>query len=109
MSSAARTRPSHFIGVREDLIAMVPGLFPVPDVIVTVTGVLELAAAAAMASRRLAPWAATGLTLLLIRMFPANVDLALSGADLPRNQTLIPRTIMQTSSELPMTEPDRAS
>lgn len=86
---------SHFIGMREELIAMVPDLFPLPDLIVTVTGVLELAAAVAMASSRLAPWAATGLTLLLIAMFPANVDLALSGADLPWNQTLIPRTIMQ--------------
>lgn len=86
---------SHFVGMREELIDMVPDLFPNPDLIIDVTGVLELAAALAMVSRRLAPWAATGLTLLLISMFPANVELALSGADLPWNQTLVPRSVMQ--------------
>lgn len=86
---------SHFVGMRKDLIAMVPEPFPMPDVIITITGVLELAADAAMVSRPLSPWAAAGLSLLLVAMFPANVDLALSGTDLSWNQTLVPRTIMQ--------------
>ncbi|MFB2580492.1 DoxX family membrane protein [Herbiconiux sp. P15] len=86
---------SHFVGMREQMIAMVPDALPFPAVIVTLTGLLELAAAVAMLSRRLTPWAAAGLTLLLIAMFPANVDLALTGTDLTWTQTLVPRTIIQ--------------
>jgi hypothetical protein len=43
---------AHFIGLREDMIRMVPPLFPRPDLIVTVTGVLELIGAAALIPRR---------------------------------------------------------
>jgi uncharacterized membrane protein len=86
---------AHFVGMRAELIAMVPKGLPLPDLIVTVTGILELAAAAAMLRRRLATFAAAGLTLLLIVMFPANVALALSGAPLPWWDELVPRTIMQ--------------
>jgi uncharacterized membrane protein len=86
---------SHFVGMRAAMIAMVPDGLPAPDLIVTVTGVLELAAAIAMASRRLAPVAAVGLTALLIAMYPANVALALSGTDVPFTDTLGPRTLIQ--------------
>ncbi len=91
----ALTGISHFIGMRADLIAMVPEWLPFPGTIVTVTGILELAAAAAMLHRRLATLAAGGLTLLLIAMFPANVTLALSGAPLPWWDQLVPRTLVQ--------------
>lgn len=40
-------------------------------------------------------WAAGGLALMLIAMYPANVHKALSGEDLPWNELLIPRTILQ--------------
>jgi uncharacterized membrane protein len=86
---------AHFIGMRADLIAMVPDWIPAPAAIVTITGVLELAAAAAMIHRRLATLAAAGLTLLLFAMFPASINLALSGQPLPWWDELVPRTIMQ--------------
>ncbi|MFP7761696.1 DoxX family protein [Marisediminicola sp. LYQ85] len=86
---------SHFVGMRDAMIAMVPDVLPLPEVIVTITGMLELAAAGAMASRRLTPWAAIGLSLLLVAMFPANVSLALTSTDLAWSQTLVPRTIIQ--------------
>ncbi|WP_435221283.1 DoxX family protein [Streptomyces sp. Tue6028] len=86
---------AHFVSMRAELIAMVPKWLPLPDLIVTVTGILELGAAAAMYHRRLATVAAAGLTLLLIAMFPANVALALSGTPLPWWDELVPRTIMQ--------------
>ncbi|GGN64152.1 hypothetical protein GCM10011579_033280 [Streptomyces albiflavescens] len=86
---------AHFVSMRAELIAMVPNRLPLPGLIVTVTGILELAAAAAMHHRRLATFAAAGLTLLLIVMFPANIALALSGTPLPWWDELVPRTIMQ--------------
>ncbi|PXY37047.1 hypothetical protein DI005_37485 [Prauserella sp. PE36] len=86
---------AHFVGMREELIAMVPDALPAPGLLVTVTGVLELAGALAMLYRPLAHWAAAGLSTLLVVMFPANVNLALNGTDLPWDDTLLPRTLMQ--------------
>jgi uncharacterized membrane protein len=91
----ALTGVAHFVGMRAELIAMVPEWLPFPGLIVTVTGILELAAAAGMLHRRLATLAAAGLTLLLIAMFPANVTLALSGEPIPWWDELVPRTVMQ--------------
>ncbi len=76
------TGVSHFVGLREDLIAMVPPALPAPALLVTVTGVLELAGAAALLWRRTAAWAAAGLGGLLVAMFPANVYAALSGVQI---------------------------
>ena len=67
------TGMAHFVGMRAELISMVPPALPRPDLLVTITGVLELAAAAGLLTRRTAPWAAAGLTALLVVMFPANV------------------------------------
>lgn len=85
----------HFVGMREELIAIVPPALPAPELLVTVTGVLELAGAAGLLWPRTAPWAAAGLAALLLAMFPANVHLALTGTDLPPHQELLPRTAMQ--------------
>ena len=81
----------HFVGMREELIAMVPPALPAPELLVTVTGVLELAGAAGLLLHRTAPWAAGGLAALLVVMFPANVHAALEGTGTP----LFPRTLMQ--------------
>jgi uncharacterized membrane protein len=88
---------SHFVGMREDLIAMVPPGLPAPAVLVTVTGVLELLGAAGLLWHRTAPWAAGGLALLLVAMFPANVHAALAGLTLDGAPAtpLLPRTAMQ--------------
>ncbi len=78
------TGVSHFVGMRADLINMVPPALPEPALLVTLTGVLELAGAA-------------GLSALLVGMFPANVyaataDLTVGGAPA---EDLLPRTLMQ--------------
>jgi uncharacterized membrane protein len=68
---------AHFgLGRRADLIAMVPPRLPRPDLLVTVTGVLELAGAAGLLIPATARLAAACLALLMILMFPANVSAA---------------------------------
>lgn len=91
------TGTAHFNDMRGDLVAMVPPALPHPELLVTVTGVLELLGAAGLLHRRTAPWAAGGLTLLLVAMFPANVHAALAGLMLngAPATALLPRTLMQ--------------
>ncbi|OLZ51917.1 DoxX family protein [Amycolatopsis keratiniphila] len=86
---------AHFIGMREELVAMVPPALPAPGLLVTVTGVLELAGAAGVLWSRTAPWASAGLTLLLLGMFPANVYKALHGPVTSTMDELVPRSLMQ--------------
>lgn len=85
----------HFVGMREELISMVPPVLPYPGFIVTLTGVLELAGALGLLWRPTVSWASGGLSLLLICMFPANVYYALSGMAADAHQALLPRTLMQ--------------
>jgi len=89
------TGGAHFVGMRAELIVMVPPWLPAPDLLVTATGVLELLGAVGLLLPRTAPWAAAGLSGLLLAMFPANVQYALSGSDLPWHDQLAPRTVMQ--------------
>lgn len=89
---------AHFgLGRREGLIAMVPPRLPRPDLLVTVTGVLELAGAVGLLVPATARWAAAGLALLMIAMFPANVSAARRGVTLAGRPAtpLVPRTILQ--------------
>ena len=77
------TGMSHFVVMREDLISMVPLALPEPGLLVTPTGVLELAGAVGLLWRRIAPLAAAAwLTALLVVMFPANVYAAMAGLTL---------------------------
>ncbi|HVF74067.1 MAG TPA: hypothetical protein VM938_03380 [Acidimicrobiales bacterium] len=69
----ALTASAHFGSRRRDLIAMVPPRLPRPDLLVTITGVAELAIAAGLLFERSAPVAAAALVVLLVAMFPANV------------------------------------
>jgi uncharacterized membrane protein len=67
------TGGAHFIGLRADLMRMVPPALGNPGFWVTFTGVAEIAGAVGIlipATRRLA---AAGLVLLLLAVFPANV------------------------------------
>ncbi|MGH3433636.1 MAG: DoxX family protein [Thermocrispum sp.] len=73
------TGVAHFVGMRAELVAMVPPALPAPKLLITVTGVLELAGAAGLFWSRTRPWAAAGLAALLLAMFPANVYAALNG------------------------------
>ena len=70
------TASAHWGKRRADLVRMVPSWFPRPDLAVTLTGVLELSGAAGILIPSTAPYAAIGLAILLVAMFPANVRAA---------------------------------
>jgi uncharacterized membrane protein len=70
------TASAHWGRGRPDLIRMVPPLFPRPDLLVTVTGILEILGAVGLLIPSTARTAATCLTVLLIAMFPANAHAA---------------------------------
>ena len=93
------TASAHWGSRRADLVAMVPRRFPRPGLLVTVTGLLELAAAAGLLLRATAPWAALGLVALFVALFPANVSAARRRLTLDgRPVTPLPaRTAMQVA------------
>jgi uncharacterized membrane protein len=72
----ALTASAHWGRRRHDLVRMIPPAFKNPGALVTLTGILELAGAVGLLIRPLAPWAALGLGLLFIAVFPANVRAA---------------------------------
>src|SRR5262249_15467005 len=67
------TASAHWGKRRADLIRMVPPSFPQPDLLVTVTGVLEILGAIGLILPDIAPYATIGLSLMLMAVFPANV------------------------------------
>ena len=67
------TASAHWGAKRADLVAMVPPFFPAPELLVTLTGIFELAAAAGLVWTRTSRLAAALLAVLFIAMFPANV------------------------------------
>ncbi|MBV8928669.1 MAG: DoxX family protein [Mycobacteriaceae bacterium] len=68
------TGVAHFVNpLRRDMIAIVPPPLPAPAVLVTVTGVLELAGALGLLIPATRVAAAVCLFLLMLAMFPANV------------------------------------
>jgi uncharacterized membrane protein len=73
------TASAHFGRGREDLMKMVPVSLPKPGLIVSLTGVLELAGAVAIVLPATAHLASLGLAALLAAMFPANVRAARAG------------------------------
>ncbi|GAB3413436.1 DoxX family protein [Flindersiella endophytica] len=89
---------AHFVGpLKADLVAMVPPRLPRPELLVALTGGLELLGAAGLLLPATRTAAAVCLALLMVAMFPANVyaarrDVPLGG----RPATpLVPRTLMQ--------------
>jgi uncharacterized membrane protein len=86
---------AHFIGMRDELIAMVPAQLPRPGMLVTVTGALELVGAVGLLIPAAATAAALCLAALMIVMFPANLQLAGTGTDLDFIDHTVPRTILQ--------------
>jgi uncharacterized membrane protein len=93
MSTA--TGLAHFVGMRGELIAMVPAQLPHPGLLVTITGALELIGAAGLLIPGTGTAAALGLAALMIVMFPANLHLAKTGTDLDLIDHTAPRTILQ--------------
>lgn len=71
------TGVAHFVNpLRRDMIAIVPPSLPAPGLLVTVTGVLELAGAAGLLYPATRVAAAVCLFLLMLAMFPANIHAA---------------------------------
>jgi uncharacterized membrane protein len=91
------TASAHWGKRRRDLVAMVPPPLPRPDLLVTATGVLEIVGTVGLMLPTAAPYAALGLCLMLLAVFPANVHAArqhLSIAGRPV-EALVPRTLLQ--------------
>jgi uncharacterized membrane protein len=91
------TASAHWGKRRPDLVRMVPPRFPRPDLLVTATGVLELLGAAGLLLPPLARFAAAGLALLLLALFPANVHAARTGLTIAGRPVpaLVPRVLLQ--------------
>jgi len=70
------TASAHWGKRRSDLIAMVPRVFPRPDMMVSATGVCEILGGLGFLIPAVAPVAAACLALLLIGLFPANIRAA---------------------------------
>jgi uncharacterized membrane protein len=91
------TASAHWGKRRSDLVRMVPPVFPKPDLLVTITGVLEIVGALGLLHPYTARPAAAGLCLLLFCLFPANVraaneKLTIGGRPVP---PLLQRTAIQ--------------
>jgi|SRR5580704_15681879 uncharacterized membrane protein len=70
------TASAHWGKQRPDLIAMVPPVFPRADLLVSLTGVLEILGALGLLIPTTAAAAALCLAALLIAIFPANIRAA---------------------------------
>lgn len=79
--------------LRATLVAMVPPALPRPELLVTVTGLLEIAGAVGVLVPATSAWAAAGLILMMLAMFPANVSAVRRG--LPGATPLVPRIVLQ--------------
>ncbi|GAA4167941.1 hypothetical protein [Gryllotalpicola koreensis] len=91
------TSGTHFVPRRRaGFVAIVPPAIPAPGLVVTVTGVFEIAGAIGLLIPQTRVLAAVCLGLLLLVMFPANVYAA--GAQRHPNAPhtpLLPRTVYQ--------------
>lgn len=90
------TGVAHFGRTRPDLIRMVPPRLPKAALLVTLTGLAEWVGAVGLLVPPAAPWAATGLALLLVALFPANIHAARAGL------TLGGRPVTPLALRLPM-------
>lgn len=91
------TASAHWGKRRPDLIRMVPSSFPQPDLLVTVTGILELMGAIGLTLPKVAPYAALGLAVMLVAVFPANVHAARRRMTIAGRpvEALLPRALLQ--------------
>jgi uncharacterized membrane protein len=76
------TAASHFSSLRYDMAAMIPPPLTGSLWVIYATGVLEMAGAVGLLTRRFRRPAALCLAALLLAMFPANVYASLSGVTL---------------------------
>ena len=73
------TASAHWGKARADLIHMVPPVFPRPEVLVTLTGVLEILGAIGLALPATTRASSICLAVMLVLMFPANMHAARRG------------------------------
>ena len=76
------TASAHFNAMRADLVLMVPPFVPRPELLITITGVLELAGAAGLMVRRTRSAAGVALAALFVLLLPANIYAARAGLTL---------------------------
>lgn len=91
------TASAHWGKRRPDLIRMVPRVFPRPDLIVSVTGWMEIAGAIGILFPATSRPASICLMVLLVAMFPANVHAARSKLTISGKPTpsLLVRILLQ--------------
>jgi uncharacterized membrane protein len=76
------TGGAHFSSLRAEMIAMVPPIFPRPDLLVTLTGVLELLGALGLLLRGTRVVTGVCLAILFVALLPANIYAARQGLTL---------------------------
>ncbi|MGC9436793.1 DoxX family protein [Streptomyces sp. WG5] len=79
--------------LRAEVVDMVPPVLPRPDLLVTLTGVLQIVGAVGLLIPATALWAAACLILLLIVQYPANVSAARRGTR--QGDPIVMRTVHQ--------------
>ena len=91
------TASAHWGSRRADLVAMIPDALPNPELLVTISGIAEVAGAIGLLIPRFAKAAAAGLALLLVAVFPANVHAARESLTIGGEAVtpLVPRAILQ--------------
>ncbi|MGP7818203.1 DoxX family protein [Niallia sp. 01092] len=91
------TASAHWGKRRPDLIKMVPPLLPKPDLLVTLTGCIELIGAIGIILPAASKFASISLSLLLLAMFPANIRAAKEGLAIAGKPAtpIVLRTILQ--------------
>lgn len=93
------TGVTHFIEPqRSGLVAIVPGVIPAPELVITLTGIAELVLAVGLIVPRTREWAGAAAVVLLLALLPANV-IAAAGVDNPAapNTPLVPRLLLQAA------------
>jgi uncharacterized membrane protein len=88
---------AHFNKMKDDLVRMVPDWIPSPGAAVFVTGIVELAGAATLLVRSIAPYVAAGFIAFLLVIFPANIKAARTGATIGGRKVMgiVPRGLIQ--------------
>jgi uncharacterized membrane protein len=92
------TGVAHFVPrTRTDMLAMVPPTLPMPGLLVTATGALQLAGAAGLLLPTWSRWAAFALAALLVAMFPANIHASKAAGVIAGRpaMSVVPRLMLQ--------------
>ncbi|WP_322517813.1 DoxX family protein [Rhodopseudomonas palustris] len=71
------------LAVPEKLLAMTPDWVPFAPQVILLTGLCELAGAIALVTRPLRWWAGVAFALYALCVWPANINHAISGIDIP--------------------------